>query len=626
MGRKNDEAAGDQEPAGFFGQVALPGGQGVKAMDVSTLRPAESATLQSAPDRREIVSGDEGFLPRPEITSTSADATGSTRRYAGLAPALLQIAAALLWVPQAAAVAYAIGRIADGGGFAAAVGPAAVLVLLGLLRAGLEAIGSRRAFSSARSELSRQRRQSVATLAARSPFDIARAPSGLAASVLAEQAEAIVPYLSRIHVARLKAVVVPGVLLLSVLPLSWIAAFVLLIAAPLIPVFMALIGMKAQSAAERQLAETGSMNAFLLDRLRGLATIRALGAVDMTARRLRADAESLRERTMAVLKIAFLSSAVLEFFAALGVAMTAVYVGFHLLGEIDFGAWGDRLSLAQGLFILLLAPAFFDPLRELSAVWHDRAAGEAALKELAELDDKGVALPGGIGVAAAPDAEPGTPDIRISRLTFRHPGCARPTLDDFELEIAAGEHVAILGASGTGKSTLLALIAGLATPQAGRISVGGIRLNDTTVSAARRRMAWIGQHPHIFSGTLASNVRLGNSAIGAERIRRSLKATKLDTVALSHAGVPIGEGGAGLSGGEALRLALARAAAKPGTGLILADEPTAHLDSQTAGEITDGLLHLARGKTLVVATHDPILAGRMHRIVRLHEEAEEVSP
>ena len=597
-------------------------------MDVSTLQPAENATLQSAPHRREKLSGGEGSLSKPEIPSTSTNAAGSTHQHAGLGTALPQIVAALLWVPQAAAVSYAIGRIADGGGFSAAVGPAAVFVLLGLLRAGLAAIGSRRAFRTARSELSRQRRQSVAALAARSPIDIARAPSGLAASVLAEQAEAIVPYLSRFKAARLKAVVVPGVLLLSVLPLSWIAAFVLLMAAPLIPMFMALIGMKAQSAAERQLAETGSMNAFLLDRLRGLATIRALGAVDVTARRLRDDAESLRERTMAVLKIAFLSSAVLELFAALGVAMTAVYVGFHLLGEIGFGAWGERLSLAQGLFILLLAPAFFDPLRELSAVWHDRASGEAALTELAELNDKGVPLPGGIGVATtpeAPEAEAGAPDIQISRLIFRHPGCARLVLGDFDLEIAAGEHVAILGASGTGKSTLLALIAGLATPQAGRISIGGIRLNDTTVAALRQRIAWIGQHPHIFSGTLASNVRLGNRAIGAERIRRSLKATKLDTVALSHAGVLIGEGGAGLSGGEALRLALARAAAKPGTGLILADEPTAHLDRQTAAEITDGLLHLARGKTLVVATHDPILAGRMHRIVRLQEEAEEVS-
>src|SRR6478752_9630380 len=138
----------------------------------------------------------------------------------------------------------------------------------------------------------------------------------------------------------------------------------------------------------------GSMNAFLLDRLRGLATLRALDAVDATAQRLGESAQSLRTRTMAVLRIAFLSSAVLELFSALGVAMVAAYVGFHLLGTLGFGTWGRTLSLGEGLFVLLLAPAFFEPLRELSAVWHDRAAGEAALASLARLSQGGVALPG----------------------------------------------------------------------------------------------------------------------------------------------------------------------------------------------------------------------------------------
>ncbi|MES2533856.1 MAG: ABC transporter transmembrane domain-containing protein, partial [Pseudomonadota bacterium] len=145
---------------------------------------------------------------------------------------------------------------------------------------------------------------------------------------------------------------------------------------------------------EAQMVEMGGMNAFLLDRLRGLATLRALGAVDATAERLGDAAQSLRQRTMAVLRIAFLSSAVLELFSALGVAMVAAYVGFHLLGTLPFGAWGHRLSLGEGLFVLLLAPAFFEPLRELSAVWHDRAAGEAALEALDRLAQVGEALPG----------------------------------------------------------------------------------------------------------------------------------------------------------------------------------------------------------------------------------------
>jgi ATP-binding cassette subfamily C protein CydD len=183
-------------------------------------------------------------------------------------------------------------------------------------------------------------------------------------------------------------------MLVCVFPISWVAAIILIVAAPLIPIFMALIGWRAKAANEEMLAESGGLNAFLLDRLRGLATIRALVAVDITAQRLRTDADSLRVRTMAVLKIAFLSSAVLEFFAALGVAAIAVYVGFSLLGSIDIGTWSGKLTLTQGLFILLLAPAFFEPLRELSAVWHDRASGKAAIDALDALLQNGRPLLG----------------------------------------------------------------------------------------------------------------------------------------------------------------------------------------------------------------------------------------
>ena len=233
-----------------------------------------------------------------------------------------------------------------------------------------------------------------ASAGARSPLDRQRAQSGQAASVIAEQAEAIVPYLVRYKPARWKVMLVPLVILAVVAPLSWIAALILLIAAPLIPVFMALVGMGAQAASRAQMVEMGSMNAFLLDRLRGLATLRALDAVDATAERLDASSQSVRRRTMVVLRIAFLSSAVLELFSALGVAMVAAFIGFSLLGSINFGTWGRELSLGQGLFILLLAPAFFEPLRELAAVWHDKAAGEAGLAGLHDLAADGVPLPG----------------------------------------------------------------------------------------------------------------------------------------------------------------------------------------------------------------------------------------
>lgn len=533
--------------------------------------------------------------------------------------AALQVAGSLLWIPQAAAIGIAIGDLARAQGGRTLWLVLAVL-LIGMLRAALEAIGARCAFLAARKSVSIARARAAEALSARSPLDIERAASGRAGSVMAEQAEMIVPYLARYSIAQARVAIVPPLIFLAILPLSWAAALVLLIAAPLIPLFMVLIGWQAKEASEAQLVEAGGMNAFLLDRLRGLATIRALDAVDATAARLRANAENLRRRTMAVLRIAFLSSAVLELFAALGVAMVAVYVGFHLLGQLPFGAWGGKLSLSEGLFILLLAPAFFEPLRELATVWHDRAAGQAALDELDRLTADGrQILGGGSAAPGARCAEATAADVHIENVSFRHGGSAAATFEDLNLAVAPGEHVALLGPSGSGKSSLLALIAGLATAQAGRIIIGGETLRDDNASVLRAGMAWIGQRPHIFAGTLESNVALGRPGISRADIAAALAFAKLTGIAQARGPALIGENGVGLSGGEALRLALARIAAGGGQRLILADEPTAHLDQQTAHEITEELIAIARGRTLIVATHDPVLAARMDRIVRLED-------
>ncbi len=271
----------------------------------------------------------------------------------------------------------------------------------------------------------------------------------------------VVPYLSRFVPVRIRVMLVPLAILAVVLWFSWVAALILLIAAPLIPIFMALIGWRAKAASEKQLIALGDMNGFLLDRLRGLATIRSFNAVDMTATRLRDNAETLRSKTMIVLRIAFLSSAVLELFAALGVAMVAVYIGFHLLGPLGFGAWGHKLSLAEGLFILLLAPSFFEPLRDLSAVWHDRASGEAAIDALEELAKHEMPVVGGI---KATETVRNAPSLMLRNIRFRY-STGEDVFAHFNLDIEPGEHVALLAPSGYGKSTLLALIAGLAAPK-----------------------------------------------------------------------------------------------------------------------------------------------------------------
>ena len=543
------------------------------------------------------------------------------------AASLVQGGAALLWLPQAALLAWALQAMLDGAPWRAALLPASGVLLLGVLRAWAEAWGARRMYAAAREHLSTLRAQVAQALARRSPLDRQRAQSGQAASVIAEQAEAIVPYLVRYRPARWKVMTVPLVILAVVAPLSWIAALILLIAAPLIPVFMALVGMGAQAASRAQMVEMGSMNAFLLDRLRGLATLRALGAVDATAERLDGSSQSVRRRTMVVLRIAFLSSAVLELFSALGVAMVAAFIGFSLLGSINFGTWGRELTLGQGMFILLLAPAFFEPLRELAAVWHDKAAGEAGLAGLSDLAEGGVALPGAgvatAAVSAAAMAVAPPPAIDIHQLCFAHPGEA-PVFDGCDLTVGAGEHVALLGASGAGKTTLLSLLAGLLPASGGEIRIGGVRLTDSTVNTLRQRMAWMGQRPHVFAASVSQNVTLGRSGAGGSpaQVTQALHLADLAGVAQAQPAVMLSDGGQGLSGGEAVRLALARVALHPHADLLLVDEPTAHLDSETAARVTDALLALAQGKTMLVATHDPVLAGRLQRTVHVDAPAQ----
>lgn len=540
---------------------------------------------------------------------------------------VVQGVAALWWLPQAALLATAIQGLASGRGMAAVLWPALAILVLGLLRAACEAWGSRRTFGRARAQLSALRAQTALALAGGSPLDRERAPSGLAASVLAEQAEALVPYLVRYQPARWRVRVVPLFILVAVASLSWVAALVLLVAAPLIPVFMAIVGWRAKAASEAQMVEVGGMNAFLLDRLRGLATLRSLGAVDATAARLGDAAQSLRVRTMAVLRIAFLSSAVLELFSALGVAMVAAYVGFHLLGTLGFGAWGRQLTLGEGMFILLLAPAFFEPLRELSAVWHDRAAGEAALQALMQLQRNALPLPGAnVSLARAATRAAGAgsaPAIAIHGLHFSWPGESQDIFDGFELRIAAGEHVALTGASGSGKTALLSMLAGLVPATRAEIMIGGVALTDRTVAALRQRIAWMGQKPHVFAGSVQGNVALGRAGVDGAQVADAMRFAVLDDVAQAHPGVALGEGGSGLSGGEAVRLALARIAVHPHADLLLVDEPTAHLDSETAERVIDALILLARGKTLVVATHDPALVARMDRVVCLDPQTME---
>lgn len=520
--------------------------------------------------------------------------------------AVLSVVAALMWLPMAAVVAWALG------GLLAGASPSPVWAALGFagfgtLRALLNAVAEGQAQAAADTILTQARADLIATEARRAE-DSRRAGAGSIAALAGEKLDLLVPYVTRYAPARARVSVLPLVILAVAFWFSWAVGLILLVSGPLIPVFMALVGMAAKETSARQMAEIGTLNDLLVDRLSALVDIRILGAGERVLAGFQDQATDLRRRTMAVLGVAFLSSTVLELFAAIGVAMVAVFVGFSLLGALEFGTWGAPLSPEAGILLLLLVPEFFQPLRDLSAAWHDKAAADAVLDELAEYEAEGGAdLPGTGGPAPR---LPGPASVALL-------GCVTPSgrvLPD--IIIAPGERVALVGASGAGKTSVLRLMAGLSLPQTGVVMVAGQPLTAQSADAWRARLGWMPQAPHFLAGSLRHNLTLG---------RVGDLPTALRTAAVENvvAGLPrglatrLGETGTGLSGGEARRITLARAVfAAP--DLILADEPTADLDAATALSVTEGLLaQAARGATLVVATHDPALAARMDRIIDL---------
>ncbi|WP_181699605.1 thiol reductant ABC exporter subunit CydD [Chthonobacter albigriseus] len=534
---------------------------------------------------------------------------------------VLSAAAALVWIPQAWLLASALSDAA----LAAARGEPIPSILpeilaflaLAALRIGLDTVSvhqAQRFASRARLEI----RRTIAARAARwSPVDAGRPAAGEIATLAADQVEALEPYLVRYAPTRARMAVVPLVIAAVVAWHAWAAAVVLLVAAPFIPIFMSLIGAEARDRSRVQLSEIGTFTGTLLDRVSGLPTIRLFGAVPRVADHIAEVGDEIRRRTMAVLRLAFLSSAVLELFAAVGVALVAVYVGFSLLGWIGFGTTFAPLDLASGLFILLLAPDFFQPLRDFAAAYHDKAAADAFAARHRELMDepRSRMLDPDAGHVALLPAAP----IVVCDLSVRSPDTGVLMVEDVSFAVAPGERVALWGPSGAGKSTVLAALAGLVEPSSGSVEIAGEPLSPATVGAVRRSTAWIGQLPFLERRSLRRNLALANPGAPDSRLQEALGAVGLGPLLarLPHGlSTRLGIEGAGVSGGEARRIGLARAlvADRP---LILADEPTADLDAETAAAVRAALLATAAGRTLVVATHDPLLARAMDRIIRL---------
>ncbi len=545
------------------------------------------------------------------------------RRARGARPALALavacgVATGVLVIGQAAATAVIVAEAVLGGAGPAELWPAFAVLLAIIAGRAIAAWGGEVAgFAAAARVKLALRDELYRHVQALGPAFTDGRHSGGLASAMVEQVEALEGYYARYLPQMVVATLVPLVMLAVVFWVNWVAGLILLGTAPFIPVFMALIGMGAAKASRRQFRTLARMGGYFLDRLQGLATLRLFGAAERELDRVTEISHEFRRRTMSVLRIAFLSSAVLELFSAIAVALTAIYVGLSLIGFIGFGTGPEGLGLMTGLFVLLLAPDVFVPLRQLATHYHDRAAAVGAAEELLTVLDQPAPARARAGGRPVPDIGPARVAFEDVHLAFEHG--RRPVLSGVDLALEPGERVALVGPSGTGKSTLIHLLLGFLVPDAGTVRLNGVDLAEADPEAARRLIGWVGQRCHLFHGTVRDNIRLGRPDAGDLDIERAAALARVDefTAALPDGlDTAVGERGLGLSGGQAQRVALARAFLKDAP-LLLLDEPTANLDSHNERLILDAIERLAEGRTVLMATHSAAGIRRVDRVARL---------
>jgi len=444
-------------------------------------------------------------------------------------------------------------------------------------------------------------------------------PAGELIPSFDDQVEALDGFYSRFAPQRINAMVVPLLILVFAFATDWLAGSLLLLSAPLIPLFMIIIGMGAEKLAREQFRGLARLGGWFLDQVHGAATIRLFRAESRAGEQVRARTHALRQQTMRVLRLAFMSSAVLEFFSAVAIATLAIYIGLGLLGFLSFGP-APALTLQSGLFLLLLAPEFFQPLRALSQGWHDRADANAAAGEIRTLLELPPARPGA-DEAFEPPA-PGQCRVELRGVEFAHPGHA-PLFSGLDFEVRAGERIVLVGRSGGGKSSLISLLAGFAEPSTGSVLLDGQPLTRFGDAALRAHVAWLGQHAVLFAGTIAENIALGWDAATRSQIESiAHRARVMEFARRLPDGLdsPVGENGYGLSGGQIQRVALARALLRP-RPLILLDEPTASLDPSSEALVLEALADLLaeRSATVICASHRAATMAWADRVVTLEQ-------
>ncbi len=438
------------------------------------------------------------------------------------------------------------------------------------------------------------------------PVELSQSSAGTLAREWMDHVEALHGYFARFLPQMILSIIVPLLILVLVFWLDWLAGIFLVLSAPLIPLFMALVGMGAEKLNQQHFETIGRLSGQFLDKVRGLTTLQLFGQTAGAAELIRKRSDSYRRITMKTLRVAFLSSAVLEFFASVAIAVIAIYIGFGLLGYIRYGP-ADELTLFSGLLILLLAPEFFQPLRILSQHYHDRAA---ALGAGAEILGRLKAPVGSHQPHASVEAELTNDLIELNAVTkaFR---ADHEVLQNLSIQIRKGEVIALTGPSGGGKSTLLHLLAGFMVPDSGSIRLFG-QLPGSF------RFGWLGQKGFLVQGTWADNLRLTTPDASDVAIATALRNVGLGPLLDSRKdGIhsAVSEDSQGLSGGQARRLSLARIFVAD-YDLILLDEPTAGLDADSEVFVLEALHKLAvAGKTLIFSTHHQALLTLANRVL-----------